>query len=263
MDHHHLEAMMRGEFNSKKKTPPTEAKTKVDLELENEIDAYVDGLELPIDPNGRSLDTPQAKKEKMKLELKEAVKLPELSQNLDTAMEILISEGANYLSPEANQQLLADFSNAATLLADMTLADTANVSLQELSKFGDESMTSITTVAIAKYAEGKYLDCQAIFALLAILNPGYDEYWLRLGLAAQKNINFDLASRAYLAASGLNPDLIEARLFAAECFLACKEFDKAKHEISEAKKIADSIKVDQQWLDLLPIIENEIKQPSA
>ena len=262
MDHHHLEAMMRGESSDKKKTPPAATKSKVDIELEKEIEAYVDGLELPIDPQGRSLETPQAKKEKMKLELKEAAKLPELSQNLDTAMEILIAEGANYLSTEANQALLSDFSNAATLLADMTLADTTDLSLQELSKFGDESMTSITTVAIAKYAEGKYADSQALFALLAILNPGYDEYWLRLGLAAQKNANFDLASRAYAAAVELNPDLIEARLFAAECLFAGKEFDKAKHEIAEAKKIAERTKVDQQWLDLLPIIEDEIKQPN-
>lgn len=262
MDNFHLQAMMRGEHHEKKKAAPTAPKSKVDIELEKEIDAYVDGLELPVDPQGRSLNTPERQKEKMKLELKEAVKLPELSQNLDLAMEILINEGANYLSEEANQTLLTDFSNAATLLADMTLADTSNLSLQELSKFGDESMTSIATVAIGKYAEAKYGDCQALFALLSILNPGYDEYWLRLGLAAQKNANFDLAYKAYAAAYELNQDLIEAHLFAAECLLAGKDVEKAKHELDEAKRVAGRIKADQQWLDLIPIIENEIKQPS-
>ncbi|HEV8052796.1 MAG TPA: hypothetical protein VGP47_09890 [Parachlamydiaceae bacterium] len=262
MDHHHLEAMMQGNFNDKKKTTSA-PKSKTDIELDSQIDAYVDGLSLDDLSNQKSLISPEAKKVKMKLELKEAVKLPDLSLSLDSAMEILINEGSNYLSPEANQALLSAFSNAASILADMTLTDVSEINLQELSKFDDEGMNSIVTVAIAKYGEGKYADSESIFALLAILNPGYAEYWLRLGLAAQKNANLELASRAYTAAAEIDPDLIEARLFNAECLFACKEAEKALQEIDEAKKIAERIKVDQEWLDLLPIIESSIKQPMA
>lgn len=60
----------------------------------------------------------------------------------------------------------------------------------------------------------------------------------------------------------LNPNLTEAKLFGAECYAARKELDKAKNEIAEAKKIAENNQVDQQWLDLLPIIESSLNQPA-
>lgn len=41
--------------------------------------AYVDGLEFEEEPTGKSLLDPKLKREKMKLEIKEAMELPELS----------------------------------------------------------------------------------------------------------------------------------------------------------------------------------------
>lgn len=241
----------------KKKSP----KRQLDAEIDQEIDQYVDGLEFEENSFQNTIESPKTKKERMKIEIKEAVKLPELSQNLESAIKLLLSEGATYLSEEANATLLSDFSNASTFLTDMKLAGIGkgDMDLQELIKISDESMKSIVVIAIAKFAEEKYADCLSLFTLLTILNPAYSEYWIRLGLAAQKSGNFDLALRAYAATLMLDPNLIEARLFAAECHVERNDLDKAKTELSEAKKIAAQIKVDQQWLDLIPIIESTIK----
>lgn len=258
-DPHYLRAMMHGEIHGKKKQPEKKnaPKSRLDEELDKEIDAYVDSIELEEDP--KALQSSKAKRESLRQEIKEAVKLPELSKLLETAIGIIFSEGAKYLSPEENDKLLSNFSQASTRFASMHLSDATDKNLQELVEISDDSMNSMVTIAIAKFKEERFADCLALFSLLSILNPAYSEYWFRMGIAAQKCENYDLASKAYEAASQLDPKLIGSRLFAAECFVERGLTDQAKAEIAAAKKIAEENKVDQMWLDLLPAIESTIK----
>lgn len=232
-------------------------KSHMEEELNKEIDAYVDSLELEETPN--ALQSSKIKREKIRHEIKEGVKLPELSQLLESAMGIVISEGELYLSQKENEKLLTDFANASKHFATMHLADSDNKNLQELIHITDDSMVSIVKMALAKFSEERFADCMALFSLLSILNPAYSEYWYRLGIASQKCGNYDLAARAYHAAAELDPNLIGARLFAAESYVQLKRSHEAKSEIAAAKKIAAEHKVDQMWVDLIPAIEKTIK----
>lgn len=234
--------------------------SQFDLDLDKEIDKYIDSLELEEDPEHKSLKSPEARKESMRIELKEAVKLPELSKDLETAINILFSEGGVYLSKEAYQTLIDDFSNASSIMIHTKLEDSGTDTLQHLAKISDESMKSIVEIAIAKFTEERYNDCFTLFSLLTILNPAYAEYWFRFGLAAQKCEKYELASRAYAAALELDPQLIGARLFGAECLIRRGLFSEAKQEIEIAKQFVAQNKVDQLWIDLIPTIEEIINK---
>jgi tetratricopeptide (TPR) repeat protein len=253
-----LSAMMHGEHPSKK--PPTEgrAKTKLETEIESEIDAYVDGMELDEDPS-HALLSARARRESIKRDIKEEVKMPELAQFIDVAMEILHSEGPHFLSQESNQALLSELSASNENLGDIGIKEASSEKLQALAKLSDESMKSIYEIAVLKFKEGLFPDSLALFSLLGTLDPGQPEYWFRLGIAAQKCEKLEMASRAYAATSKLDPENIGARLFAAECLINRGLRDEAKAEIAEAKKLMKNGNVDQIWLDFLPAVESMAK----
>lgn len=256
-DPHYLRAMMQGDLHKQLSKKPTTPKSALDKELDKEIDAYVDSMEIEEDPN--PLQSSKIKRESIRNEVKEAAHLPELSKLLEEAVGVIFLEGANYLNAEQNQQLITDFTNASTIFSSMHLSDSTDKNLQELTQISDDSMKSMVTIAIAKFVEERFEDSLALFSLLSILNPAYSEYWFRMGIAAQKCQNYELASRAFDAATQLDPKLIGARLFASECFVARQMPDQARAEIGAAKKIAEENEVDQMWLDLLQSLENEIK----
>lgn len=229
----------------------------LDEKLEKEIDAYIDSLEIEENPN--DLLGPKAKREKIRHEIKESVRPAELSHLLESAMEILISEGDRYLSLHENEKLLLDFTNATQYFTAIQPTDSQDKPLQEIIQISNDSMQSIVSIALAKYNETHYADSLALFSLLSILNPANQEYWFRLGIAAQECESYPLAIRAYNAALQLDSQMIGPRLFSAECLIALKHFDEAKQQINTAKKIAKETKVDHMWLEMIPSIERMIK----
>lgn len=260
MDHLYLQAMMHGEFARKKNEPgkSKEEKSQFEISLEKQIDNYVDSLELEEDSEHKNLLPPKLRREKIKTELKAAAKMPELSQFLESAIRLLLSEGANYLSEETYKLLISDLTDVYTRLSSMNLDKPEDVDISVLIYMSDHSLDAIATIATDKFANELYGDCLSLFSLLSVINPGYAEYWFRLGIAAQKSGNLDLAIRGYAAAAQLDPKHIGARLFAAECYAQRKFFEEAKTEYEAAKEITHHNAVEKMWLDLLPMTEDLI-----
>lgn len=261
MDDLYLEAMMHGDFGRKKDGPlkSKEEKNRFEIALEKQIDNYVDAMELDDDPSHKELLPPKLRREKIKTELKAAAKMVELSQLLESAVKLLLSEGASYLSEESYKLLISDFSDAYTRISNMNLDQPSDVDVSALIQMSDQSLDAIATIATDKFSNELYLDCLSLFSLLSVINPGYAEYWFRLGMAAQKSGNLDLATRGYAAAAQIDPKHIGARLFAAECYAQRKLFAEAKTEYEAAKEIARNNEVEKMWLDLLPMTESLIQ----
>lgn len=244
-------AMSHGQFAHKKNVSP-ENQDKTDrlrLALEKQIDSYVDAMKLEEDPHGKHLLSPKLRREKLKHELKEAAELVELSQLLESAVRLLLSQGASYLSEDAYKLLISDFSEAYLQISNINLDHPVDVS--SVVKMNQETLKSIAAIATEKYSNAQYFDCLSLFSLLSVLNPGNAEYWFRLAISAQKNGNLDLATRCYAATAELDPKHIGARLFAAECCIQRKLKDEAKAEFIAAKEIARNHEVEKMWLDLL------------
>ncbi|MBA3237813.1 MAG: hypothetical protein H0T62_05600 [Parachlamydiaceae bacterium] len=261
MDRDELHARMHGNFASNSKEPSTQndEKDRFQIAFEKEIDTYVDAMELEDDPNHKEFLPPKLRREKIKTELKAAAKMEELSRLLETAVKLLISEGADYLAPETYQQLTADLSNAYTQIENINLDHPAEIDIPSAVQLSNESLLAIATIATKKFANESYMDCLSLFSFLSVLHPEHPEYWFRLAIAAQKVGNLDMASRAYAAVSELDPQHIGARLFGAECFLQRDLKNEAKAEVEAAKEIAKNNQIEKMWLELLPQIEILVK----
>lgn len=190
---------------------------------------------------------------------KEEMENSELAELIDTAMQILYSEGDHILSHQANQELLTDLKVSNIWLANTSIDERLNENLQTLAHLSNDSMKAIYEIALAKFNEKHYHDSLSLFSLLSLLNSGEPEIWFRLGIAAQKCDKIELALRAYGAALEIDPYHVGARLFAAECFMKRNLFGEAKKEIAVVKKIIKNQKVDPVWLDLLSALENSVR----
>jgi tetratricopeptide (TPR) repeat protein len=260
MDRDELHARMHGNFASKKEPSKKNVeKDRFEIAFEKEIDSYVDAMELEDDPDRKEFLSPKLRREKIKTELKAAAKMEELSKLLETAVTLLISEGADYLPAETYQQLTTDLSNAYTQIENINLDNPTEIDIPSAVQLSNESLLAIATIATKKFSQESYFDCLSLFSLLSVLHPEHPEYWFRLGIAAQKIGNLELASRAYAATSELDAKHIGARLFAAECYLQRDLKNEAKAEFEAAKEIARDNEIEKMWLDLLPQIESMIK----
>lgn len=247
----YLEAMMHGDFLPKEKADVKVKKNKFDLAIERQINDYIDTLNLEADPFQNKLISPSVRRSKILFELKNAISLPDLESYLPNAISLLISKGQHYLEHEAYTQMELELSKIPEMAERVDLSNEIGDSFQSVFKIDDTVMQSILQIAIAKFREEKYEESFSLFVLLSSLSPGNFDYWLQLGVAAQKFQKLDLALRAYEMALDLNPDLIGAKLFMVECYIEKNLLQQATKALEEAKQMADRIQMEQVWSDLL------------
>lgn len=259
MDPLYLQAMMHGEHVTKRSTPlkNLQEKDRFEIALEKQIDDYVDAMEFEEDPNHKNLLSPTQRREKVKMEMKTAAKMQELLNHLNAAIKLILSKESTNLPSEMSDKLIADFTAALAKIKN-TNPNEPDANLYTIIEISKESLEAIAVVAINKFSQGLYSDCLSLFTLLSVLIPGYAEYWFRLGIAAHKLNNIELAQKAYETASQLDSKLIGAKLFNAECYLQRHLAPEAEAELTAAKEIVGQYKndIDKIWLDLLPKIEN-------
>jgi len=250
----YLQAMIHGEFASTKKSKEAPVvKDRFELAIEESAKAYADSIMAEEDFSQNQLISPQMRRAQLIEEIKEAMKLTELGQHIETAANVLIDEGRQYLQKEAHEALLEDFSKIESALEKFDLNTDKN--FKEILGIRDASVSAILRVAIAKFVESEYAPSISLFALLTTLVSENADYWYRLGIAAQRSENLDLALRAYDVAVTLDATLIGARLFAAECHLILGAHDEAEVNYKEARKILETYP-DEQWAKLVSSIES-------
>src|SRR5262245_28962184 len=138
MDPIYLHALMHGELSKS----PNQKKNQFDKDLEQEIDRYVNAMNLEEDPS-HGFQSTQAHRESIRMKIKEAIKLPELSESIGQAMTLLLEESKNYLSPQDCEKLFSEFSKAKDILSTIRLEETTKTQLQQLCKISDQSMQAI------------------------------------------------------------------------------------------------------------------------
>ncbi len=251
----YLEAMMHGDFTPKDKksdevTPPP-AKDSFDIAIEKQIDAYIDSLNLEEEFGKSTLISPEMKKKQIREEMKANLKMPEIEGYITAAFKALRSEGEHYLGAELYKEMIDEFDVIIPKLEVMDLSQPVEENFQTLLNISDEVMTGIFGMAIEKYKEGDYSTSLSIFTLLTTLDSGNSEYWYRLGIASQRFENYDMALKAYETSIELEPDLMEAYLFASECCLHKGDLEGAKVFFKKGKELADAQELDEVWSTLI------------
>jgi tetratricopeptide (TPR) repeat protein len=216
--------------------------------IDDLIDASVD-KKLELDdcvPN--QLNSVSLKKEIMKIELNESLKLNDYLEFSRRAIDVITHDAIRYLT-EAQWDLLKeeilDTSRHFEKLDPKAISSLDYTSLHNMS---EQSREALTIVGIAKFNEMLYRDSLSLFMFLILLNPQCSDYWFRSGIAALYSEDFALGARNFTAAANLNPDLIEAHLFAAKCLLKDRRpveaeeaytLAKLKYQGSESKEIVE------------------------
>lgn len=249
----YLEAMMHGDSANKERS---EMPDRFDSAIDKEINQYIDTLNIELENTQNNLLPRAARKAKIFSEIKDAFTFSNLNTYFSIAFRLLKTEGKSHLQKEEFQQLEKEFSQIPEILDQMDLNSEFKENFKTIFKLSDPVMESILKIGSAEFNQELYQESLSIFALLTTLDSGNAVYWMEFGIAAQKFQNYDLALRSYEAASGIDPSLIGAKLFAVECYLQKEQPDQAKQALQEAKQIADTTEVEPEWLYLL----NEISK---
>ncbi|MBA2729055.1 MAG: hypothetical protein H0U49_12895 [Parachlamydiaceae bacterium] len=247
----YLQAMMHGLIQTKR-----EIKDKYDEVIEKNIKEYVDSLAFE-EGQGAQLVSVKMKKNKLFEELKEDFKMPKLAEFLDSAVLFIKREGLRYIESSQYETLLSELDNSSKILELFDPVKEITVKLQNMLQISDKMMDAINEIAKAAFKEDRTQGSLSLLVFLTTLDPTDADYWFRMGIAAQKCEDIDLALQAYSIALDMDAEIIGARVFSAECYLIQGNQEFAMNEISEAKKIIEHTQVDAMWLDLLATMEEK------
>jgi tetratricopeptide (TPR) repeat protein len=255
----YLQALMHGEILKKSlatSISSEEKKNRFEVATEKAIDDHIETLTFDEDnPVGNKLVTPEMQRSRVKAELKEKAKLPELSAFIESAFKILTSEGGNYLDKDHTESMNKDFASGLDVLQKIDLNSPASENFQALLHFSDSTMDSIFKIALEKFNELQYSDSLSLFILLTTLNPENPDYWYRAGILAQKCENYELATRLFSAATDIDPVLIGPRVFLIDCYLKREMISEAKVAYAEAMEINEVAQIEDSWKEMLSIYD--------
>ncbi len=212
------------------------------------------------DPHGPTLLTsPEVKRKKAELQLLESVQNNSFNPLIITALGLLVTEGKQYLNNEDFEAMVQNLQQVMEKIDQLDLNLPLEKNLSGIIGISAETLKAALNIAIKKYQEKQYPGALALFSLLAVLDSNDDDYWFRTGICAQECKNFDLAIKAYNTAAIINPELVGARLFCAQCHLELNQKGEAEAEYNYAKIISEKTPLEGEWLDIYNYVGTLIK----
>lgn len=238
------------------------SRRKTDPKYEKAIDAlsekYVEStIEEPSSKPG--LLSPEARKNKLKQEFKNSVRMDEHEKYLADSISILMSDGKRHLKQEEWDNLLKELQKAKKKINKLSYKDTLPETLYPTLGITDSGMKSIDTVARLKYRYKEYDSAIALHVLLTTLNAEEPLYWYHLGIAFQDAEMYDKAIKAYSICHIMDPENIATYIFSAECYLKQDNIKYARLEYEEAVKLVDLLDNKGPWKKHLKYIEQTIE----
>ena len=249
----YLRLMMEGSLLTKKKED-TYIKNRFDLEIERASNEYAAIFSLEESFND-PLSTPQMKRMRMIEEFKAALNFSELEKYVSEAFSIIVEEGFNYVGAKEYEVILNEFSQIESCLDEFDLK--SKQTLQQVFGLQISTLERLFQIALLKFNEGAYTSSVAVFVLLTTLAPNYADYWYRLGIAAQRAEHINLALDAYMIAYELDPKMLGAWIFSAECLLSLGHIDGARSNFKKAKNLFSN-EPDNDWQEMIAYMEQKI-----
>jgi len=228
----------------------------------NSYEQIIDALaeeyaeEMGCDIPGSSLLPKQAKKDKLKFEFKEKVKMKELNQRIFKALDILRNEGKEYLPEDLDAKLQRDLKQAAVTMKQFDYKTDRITNFARLLGIGEDSLEAIDSVAKVKYTDEKIDDALSLLVFLTTLAEDNAEYWYELGICFQDLNQFDMALKAYTNCLEVNPNHMGSQAFCTECYLNLDQKNKAWDSFYKAKSLMVEQNLEQEWAECLESHKN-------
>lgn len=141
---------------------------------------------------------------------------------------------------EAVDELAAKVgAEAADLFVQML--DEGTLTLKAAKGITGEEMDAVYSLAHDFYRTGRYQDAETLFKFLTVYDHLNPRYWLGLGATRQVQRRFEEAIKAYaLVSLTLDVKNLKAPYYAAECFLALGDREKARQALDHVKHYCDA-----------------------
>lgn len=204
------------------------------------------------------LMTPAVQRQRIIAEFKERVRMEEQGEALERAFQVLKSESSRFLNDAEREVLFAQLEAAAEKLVAITYEETMPDVLYPILGMTQDGLHAIDEVARGSYLAQRYQDASALYVLLTTLNSGNSAYWHRLGISYHEAEDYPKAVGAYSVAHALDPSNIASYLYAAECCLNMRQKEQAEKELSEAKRVFESLTEKEEWQEHLSVLEKLI-----
>lgn len=256
----YLEAMMHGKFIKGKSHPSSPPhKSPCLVAAEKEIIKHIESLDLDTLYAHNRLVSASMKKAQLKEEMTRNILFDDLTSQLSLAFNALLTLGKQTMNPDIYRQWEEKLYSIPELY-DQISPDHPIEPPQTLLHISDEMMDAALKLAQDKYEEENYPVSMSLFTLLTAFAPGTEEYWFRLGIAAQKSGQYSIALNAYHAACEINPQLVGAKLFSIECLLRENQRDEAMKLFFEIKSSTDRHPLEPIWQDFLNQVESALQK---
>lgn len=176
-------------------------------------------------------------------ELKELVDSYELDQHISIAVKFLMTD----------QRLLPTFKKMNEKLAKVDPDQNFSEELAQFFQLDEGLLDEIYEIGINKFKEEDYAVSLGCFVLLSSLDSLNEDYWYNEGIVAQKCGNYALALKAYSSALALDPNLIGALLFSAQCYLEKGLLEKASEALESAQNLEN-----EGWETLISTLQAQL-----
>lgn len=168
------------------------------------------------------------------LVLEQALLAEKGSQALLEALEFLTER-----DPEHYPKELLDHARTLGQAQDISsLEELEDLSVQNLYGLSDAELTAFYNAADHRFMEKRYRDAALILNYLCTLNPDNSFYWLALGNAEFHDQRFEQALEAYAMACLVRPEDPRPQLYAAHCWDALGDREKAIETAMGAQEAA-------------------------
>lgn len=184
--------------------------------------------------------------------INEIVESYELETYISIAIQFLKKNGAEYLSKERFEKMLSSFEQMNAKLAKIDLEQELPDNMVQFFELEEALLEEIYEIGVKKFKEADYPTSLGCFVLLSSLDSTNVDYWYSEGLVAQKCAQYPLALIAYSSALELDPALIGAWLFSAQCYLAIGQSENAKLALEAGKTLNTD---EQGWSELISQIQ--------
>ncbi|MEM7529387.1 MAG: SycD/LcrH family type III secretion system chaperone [Pseudomonadota bacterium] len=112
------------------------------------------------------------------------------------------------------------------------------LTLKDARGLSDEAMEGLYAIAYNAFEAGNYDNAQKVLSFLCIFDPSVSKYWLSLGAARFRVEDYPSARDAYAMAFALERTDPRAPLRIADCHIATKDFESARHAAEAAVQLA-------------------------
>lgn len=132
--------------------------------------------------------------------------------------------------------------------------------LYEIAELPEEALAQAYKAACSVLRAGRHADAADAFLCLISLNPTVQEYWIGMGFSEQARGRYQEAVTAYRMASLIDWNCPVVHYYAAKCFYALEDLERAKEALEQAIELTSHDPDQGKLLDMATDAKNFIRR---